>query len=194
MGLDFSSAKFDGMKLVQAYLKGGLFRAQNLANSDLTMAIFDNADLSTAMFSGSTLDRTSFVEAKLQGAHFAGLRGQYVALQGADLFEADLGGVQFEMVDASGANFTGVRAKGSVWTLCVLTKITAKGGLFGGAQMLDCDLSHANLSGADFSQVNLAGSNLHCVIDSATRWEGAQKAKARPTDKALAAAEYWQAA
>ena len=79
-------------------------------------------------------------------------------------------------------------------TQAKLQRVKAVQARFANASLVYCDLSHADLSAADFSRADLGGANLHAILGSGTRWEGAQRKGVRETDEALARAERWQPA
>ncbi|MBW2459188.1 MAG: pentapeptide repeat-containing protein, partial [Deltaproteobacteria bacterium] len=54
------------------------------------------------------------------------------------------------------------------------------------------DLSHANVSDADLSSVNLFTANLHNLKDKGARWDGAKLKLAQRTNLELLEAEAWQ--
>jgi uncharacterized protein YjbI with pentapeptide repeats len=53
------------------------------------------------------------------------------------------------------------------------------------------EMSHANLTRVDFAGSDLFGANLHAVTEDGTRWGGANLKQARRTDKDLLEAETW---
>ncbi len=57
----------------------------------------------------------------------------------------------------------------------------------------NCDFSHADLTGSDFSRANLMLALLHGITDTDARFQGANTAWLRGPDKDMAEAENFKA-
>ncbi|MDX2167709.1 MAG: pentapeptide repeat-containing protein [Deltaproteobacteria bacterium] len=186
--VDLTGTDFSGCDLRQASFVGStLTPTTNFAGANFSGSDFAGVDLSQADLSGATLSTaTSFVGATLSdgSAHgvnlaclpagtggcqfapkttqFKGANLSYATLDGAGLEEADLEGTildnasliaaRLNLASLKNASLRGVRAGVQPGTMAPVTE-------FGGAYMVNVDLTNADLRSADLSNAHLYGTS-----------------------------------
>ena len=154
--VDLSGARLNGLDLSGLDFTGATLQGARLNKTNLTGATLDNA----------TLDQAWALEAKLDGASLKDASLFQVQLVGCSLREADLSGAlapaNFTKCDLTGASFAGADLGADTKNQSMglmrgdLTKVTAQGADFTGANMLRTVLEFADLRGARFDNANLA--------------------------------------
>jgi uncharacterized protein YjbI with pentapeptide repeats len=139
---------------------------------DITQANFSHADLTKCDFSETRGEAALFLKANMAKTKF----------RGAFLQQTFFGGSKVAGCDFSNANLN----------MAIFTESDCRHVDFRGVDLSYADMSNADLSGADLSGANLNMAKLHGIKEETTVWTGADKKKARGTDKDLAEAQTWQ--
>ena len=164
-GVDYSGQDLSGRDLRYSDFTNAKFLNANLSNTTLVHAGFVNADLRNANLSGANLGVANFTGANLDGATFTGavFNGETIWPAGFNPLNKGMWGpgVDYSGQDLSGKNFTWFDFTGVNFTGANLT----------GANLRGASLRLVNAVGADFGDVDLAGTDLSmCRYDGATTW------------------------
>jgi len=153
VSVDYSNQDWSAGSFIEttfsSHALGGTFLNTDFSNSVLTSARFDAADLSGAQFTNSDLTGTQYSWATLSGADFTG----------ADLTNADFGSSSYRGwagADVSGAVFTDATLNGASFERIRGFSVSQLNDAF---DVRGMDLSHLNLTAADFSRVAASGSS-----------------------------------
>lgn len=169
-GANLTGATLTSASLAQAQLPQAILTSADLAGADadgamLYQAQADHADLAAANLTGADLPDASLTSANLAGAHLGGADLNGALLDGADLTSADLTGVILEAADLTSAKLaestltgaSGFAIIGSPASMPLHWSVR-RGYLIGPGSttyMTDADLSNLNLSGVDFTDMDL---------------------------------------
>ncbi|MYS82822.1 pentapeptide repeat-containing protein [Embleya scabrispora] len=146
-----------GANLTDAQLPNEDLRCANLLGADLVGARLVKANLSRANLTGANLARAELTWSDLHRVDLTG-----ASLTGADLIEADLTGAVLADANLTRANLSGTTLTNADLTGADLTaaRLSNWPPFFGGAVLVDADLTGADLTDADLEGADLTGANL----------------------------------
>ncbi len=186
----FINCSYDGAIFDSADLTGAALRGEDLtntrwANANLTQANFSNAVMNNTIIDGiqarqADMSRVVMHEgsaraAELNESNWTRLRGSFIDFTGANLFEANMTGVQienitFDDVGAQNANFDGARIRDSEGVFADFTDASLRnadlenvtfipeasfeGAIIDGASVRNSDLTGASFVGASLVETN----------------------------------------
>ncbi len=121
----------------------------------LLRAASPEPDEETQIEDGPALPKKTEQELEMMRNHVEGLLGTGAPLDGVDMSEAILTGLDF-----SGKSLVGANLKEAVLANCRLTGANLSEAVLAGSDLTGCDLHGANLQGADLVRARLDGANL----------------------------------
>lgn len=137
----------------------------DLTHTNLDWAKFDKLDFRFADFTNSSLVGTSWFLSKLDRALFV-----YSTLLGANMWMADIPGVNFLAANMAESNMIGVNANRQAARFYSSILVGCN---FASAQLQNADFQHCDFSNVDFKDSNLSGSKLnHAVFRATTALSG----------------------
>lgn len=161
-------------------LKEVSLRGRDLRFCEFRNCVFDGMDLTNAKLSGASFERISLDHSRLQDCQAIQARFFECSLCSVDMVGAKLDGVILDRSNLTGANLNGISG----------TQIRANNAIFSNAKMRRCsrvqiselrgavwhntDASFSNLSGSDFSGLDMLGAGLRgtdltdCVFEPTT--------------------------
>jgi uncharacterized protein YjbI with pentapeptide repeats len=206
IGTTFTDSSWKDCDWRAATLSGQLFNKLDLKDiqlieADLTHATFMECDLTGIAMSGADVSQTTFYKCNLQNALMEGVKAhkaifvegtQLIAanLKGADLFEANIGGIDFSSAVLVRANLDGTNASGAIFDNADLRFASAKSLLgrrasfkaakVAGVNFMEAILHHADMRGTDLRRCHFFSTDLsRIVLDSDTRVEQSVFTRAR---------------
>jgi uncharacterized protein YjbI with pentapeptide repeats len=163
---DFSGANLTGADLSGAILKDTLFEGADLTNAKLhdidgQGADFSNAVLTGAEFDNAVLCQSEFTKGRLDNTRFCG----------ADLSEASLRGARGSNANLDKATLTELRASdGCTLIQCSFRQVSAKESIWDQSTLDRVDFSHADLTGANFSNAHIRETLFHSAVCRSVRF------------------------
>jgi uncharacterized protein YjbI with pentapeptide repeats len=166
---NLQAAQMNVANLIQAILVGAnltgasLIRAEllraDLSNTNLTQANLQEADLREVRLRWSNLTRANLSRSNLRkssliGANLSHIQAHSINLEGADLNNAIMIGMECRHGNLRTANLSGANLRGANLRWANLT----------GANLKEADLTDAKLSGADLTGAQLEGAILENTI------------------------------
>ena len=183
LGFDLSNTDLNQANLMNARLI-----RTDLSGANLNQAVLSGADLRTSTLRGADLSVANLQNANLENADLSGADLYAADFNGADLNGAILTGAKLNNTDFSASNLDGVTSgqlifddRGGIlepiklpreWTIINGYLIGPKANL-SDAQLSGRNLTELNLSGADLSGADLSGSNLNEVNLQGANLQGA---------------------
>jgi uncharacterized protein YjbI with pentapeptide repeats len=170
---------FDRTTCVEAVFRSAQFLKSvgleaNLTGADLQNAVLERltvrkAVLEDVILVGVTFDRVNLSAAKLAGHDFSGQKLRAVNFMGADLSgvsfkNADISTCVFQGACLTSALLEGVTARQCMFSDANLENVQALEGDFAQSFFGEASLSHADLSGSDFSRANLYLACMHICL------------------------------
>jgi uncharacterized protein YjbI with pentapeptide repeats len=165
--------------LTQATLSGAVLFDVVFEKAKMAGAVLNEVEAEDAYFSAADLSGASFKNAELSGADLSKCRLDETDFEGANLSEATVEGAVGVKVNFAEANLTALRAsEGCSFNQASFQKALGPESIWHDAQLLEADLSYAQMQGADFAKASLEGANLYAADMKFSRFRRANLRRA----------------
>jgi uncharacterized protein YjbI with pentapeptide repeats len=169
-GENLQHADLRNTRLHHLELTGALLEQARIDHAHLSSVVFRDANLRGASLAGATLEEVQFIDSDLTRADLSRVSGRRVRcsgcrLDGANLVDSDLRGIEFDRCTLDGAMLTGASMPASRWTGTSLARAHAGSTTLELASWTDVDasgtaLTHSDLSRTTLTRVELAATDL----------------------------------
>ena len=169
-GARLEEANLHGADLIGSDLSGIDGGEADFSDTLLEDAVLRGARLRFSNFAGAVMDGADFSDADLWGAQLPGVeaqRGDFARAaldeaqcQNADLSAADLSGASLRRADLSGANLRGAMLRGAVLDGATLFETDFSDAVLPHVVLTGCDLRHARFAGAWLERTRMRAGQL----------------------------------